>query len=501
MNNVREWLFGADAKGKPPVNEANTYPVHTLDRMKEYETFVATVMLFNDVLDADMLNASLSRLLEIGDWRKLGGRLKRDGNGRLQIHVPPAFTEDQPAITYTHICLTEMKISDHPVAKLLPTRTGAPSIQPLPESAEFRTLQVRKDFPTSLDALIKADLPQMSLHIHSFQDATVVGLAWPHTLMDGAGRAALMRSWSLVMADQVEKVPLVAGARHDVLSDLPLVDSNQDEFLISKRRLRNIRLARFLCRWGWDKLTGPAKVSRAMYLPKVKYDMLVNSIKGKVSQLEADVNKKLYISEADALTAWITQQVALLEPSPRPVTIMNLINCRYRLKQLLHLDGVYLQNMVLMSYTLLSAREARGAVAPLALSHREQTTQQTTVPRVVSFLQWFRSHIDNSRHTIPFCGEPDSVIVFSNSLTKAELIKVTDFAPVMLCVGEGDQTRSNPHGTMVNFFFKDANEPIPHVNALSILGKDHSGGTWFSGHLSLQVWEVLEQQVKLLGED
>jgi hypothetical protein len=45
--------------------------------MKDYQHFVATVMLFNDVLDADMLNASLSRLLEIGDWRKLGGRLKR----------------------------------------------------------------------------------------------------------------------------------------------------------------------------------------------------------------------------------------------------------------------------------------------------------------------------------------------------------------------------------------------------------------------------------------
>jgi hypothetical protein len=31
---------------------------------------------FNDVLDADKLHASLSRLLEIGDWKKVGGRLK-----------------------------------------------------------------------------------------------------------------------------------------------------------------------------------------------------------------------------------------------------------------------------------------------------------------------------------------------------------------------------------------------------------------------------------------
>jgi hypothetical protein len=74
---VRRWLFGAEVKGKPSISGSDFYPVHALDRMKDYQTFVATVMLFNDVLDANMLNASLSRLLEIGDWRKLGGRLKR----------------------------------------------------------------------------------------------------------------------------------------------------------------------------------------------------------------------------------------------------------------------------------------------------------------------------------------------------------------------------------------------------------------------------------------
>ena len=81
-----------------------------------------------------------------------------------------------------------MKISDHPIARQLPTHTGVLSTQPLPENAEFRTLQVRKDFPTSLDALIEAELPQLSLHVHSFQDATVVGLAWPHTWMVPVGQ-------------------------------------------------------------------------------------------------------------------------------------------------------------------------------------------------------------------------------------------------------------------------------------------------------------------------
>jgi hypothetical protein len=321
--------------------------------------------------------------------------------------------------------------------------------------------------------------------------------------MDGVGLAALMRSWSLVMAGQVDKVPLVAGARHDVLSDLPPGDSDdQDKFFADKRLLRNTRLAKFICRWGWQKLTGPVKVFRAMYLPRLKYDMLVGRIKDAVSRLEAAVNKRnLYISQVDALTAWITRQVALSESRPRPVTIMNLINCRYRLKQLLQSDGVYLQNMLLMSYTRFSAQEARSAVEQLALGHRQQVAEQTTEPRVVSFIQWLRKRIDKTKRAIPLCGEDDSVVICLNALTKAEIIKVTDFAPAVLRLGEGVETRRNPCGTMLNFFFKTPNEPIPYVNMLHILGKDHSGGTWFSGYLSVQVWEALEQQLKQLVEE
>lgn len=83
MNILRALLLGPGTKEASKrekavlLDDPNVYPIHTLDSLKAYETFVAAVMLFNDVLDAEMLNNSLSRLLEIGDWRKLGGRLER----------------------------------------------------------------------------------------------------------------------------------------------------------------------------------------------------------------------------------------------------------------------------------------------------------------------------------------------------------------------------------------------------------------------------------------
>jgi hypothetical protein len=63
-----------------PYFPDDVYPLHTYDYNANY---VDWVMRFNDVLDADMLKKSLSRLLEIGDWRKLSGRFRyrvRDEN-------------------------------------------------------------------------------------------------------------------------------------------------------------------------------------------------------------------------------------------------------------------------------------------------------------------------------------------------------------------------------------------------------------------------------------
>jgi len=81
-------LLGASSARKPPqaVETDDIYPVHMLDDTKSLRDIVVTWTLrFNDVLDADKLHVSLSRLLEIGDWRKVGGRL------RLNVRTCPFF--------------------------------------------------------------------------------------------------------------------------------------------------------------------------------------------------------------------------------------------------------------------------------------------------------------------------------------------------------------------------------------------------------------------------
>lgn len=70
-------------KSPTPSDGSKVYPLHMLDDTKGCrEYMIALTFRFDDVLDAEKLRASLSRLLEIGDWRKLGGRLRK--NARVQ---------------------------------------------------------------------------------------------------------------------------------------------------------------------------------------------------------------------------------------------------------------------------------------------------------------------------------------------------------------------------------------------------------------------------------
>lgn len=53
-------------------------PVHDIDNRTATRTVLCWTLRFDDILDADKLHAPLVRLLEIRDWKKLGGRLRRN---------------------------------------------------------------------------------------------------------------------------------------------------------------------------------------------------------------------------------------------------------------------------------------------------------------------------------------------------------------------------------------------------------------------------------------
>lgn len=69
------------------------YPVHLLDNCDNYrKLFMSYIFQFNNVLDGQKLADSLSTLLEIGDWRKLGGRFRFNVSQRMHRSACP-FTD------------------------------------------------------------------------------------------------------------------------------------------------------------------------------------------------------------------------------------------------------------------------------------------------------------------------------------------------------------------------------------------------------------------------
>lgn len=77
MDFIREMLGSKPQRQLPVVEGDEIFPTGVLDDVKMYrEIMLAWTYCFNDVLDANKLHTSLSKLLEIGDWRKLGGRLR-----------------------------------------------------------------------------------------------------------------------------------------------------------------------------------------------------------------------------------------------------------------------------------------------------------------------------------------------------------------------------------------------------------------------------------------
>lgn len=83
MQAIRRLLSTPSQRSFPQlVDSDDVYPLHMLDDSETLRNIVVTwTLCFNDVLDADKLHSSLLTLLDIGDWRKIGGRLRLKVSG------------------------------------------------------------------------------------------------------------------------------------------------------------------------------------------------------------------------------------------------------------------------------------------------------------------------------------------------------------------------------------------------------------------------------------
>lgn len=71
------WMQQPKVGVLPAFGDDEVYPVHARDDTKTFRGILITwTLCFNDVLDPDKLQGSLSTLLSLGGWKKIGGRLR-----------------------------------------------------------------------------------------------------------------------------------------------------------------------------------------------------------------------------------------------------------------------------------------------------------------------------------------------------------------------------------------------------------------------------------------
>ncbi|KAJ5578045.1 uncharacterized protein N7459_007009 [Penicillium hispanicum] len=479
------------SKDAPSHVAEEVYPVHTLDGIETNRNYVNWMMRFNDVLDAPKLNSALSRVLEIGDWRKMGGRLRYKTDGQPEIYVPRSSVTEQN-VFFTHDTF-EMTIQAHPVAHRFPKGTDGPSVQPI--TKDFRPFIARKEFPT-FEQLVEQKLPLISLHITSFSDATLVAIMWPHVLMDVMGGQALLIGWTSVLNGREEDVPAVLGAREDILRhpEISQPGEKTEALKLEKTRLTGLGLLIFQLRFLWDNLWNPSRQRSVIFLPKSAVEKIRLQVQKDLENSHGP-DSPPFVSEADILIAWATRVIASSESKSRPFTVMSLLNMRFRIPLLLTSRGAYIQNMVLGTYTFLSAQAARASVGSIALSHRAHVAEQATEQQTLSLLRQVFRDLEARRSLQLFFGDPHMIPIVVNNVFKADLMKIANFGAAVSRQGEAMNTRKNPLGTMVGYYNETLDGAFNSINIFLMLGKDYGDNYWFMGSLFPQAWSKIEEEL------
>ncbi|KAK7191947.1 BCL5p [Paraphaeosphaeria sporulosa] len=465
------------------------YPVHTFDDPGRNEVIVTSwTMRFNDVLDKDKLHKSLAKLLEIGDWRKAGGRLRQKGQGQLEIYTPRTYTAERPPLSFTSQTYN-MAIEDHPLAARLPAASEKPHLHPAPE--EFREFAAPPGAPETLDNYLAGDIPMISLHVTSFQNATLVGIAWPHTLMDVMGQQALLRAWSLVLAGRMSEVPPMLGAREDFL--IKAADKSgtlEEDYVLKPQIMKTWALVKVLLNLVWDLCWYKSAETRTIFLPKRA-----------VANLRLEAQRQLpgeeEVSENDVLTAWTIRAVASALPKPRSITAVHALNARFRLRSLVDAPGIFVQNMVVAAFTFVEHSIAIGPLGPIARLNRQHLRKQATEAQILANLRELRKQPPGRVDPVSMiCGDPDALLMPFTNWSRADLIHAVDFGDAVLKVGDHGPSRINPPGTFV-YHHAAAMKPNPAArNFIMVLGQDHGGNQWITGILLRPAWAKIEEELR-----
>ena len=400
--------------------------------------------------------------------------------------MPASFSEERPGFSYSHVQY-DTTIDEHPLASQLPKATTHPSVQTDP--AEFRSLAQRPNGPTILNDYLYSDEPPISLHVVSFEDATLLSLSWPHTFMDAMGRAALFNAWKLMLDGRENEVPPFYGFDEDPLGELGSYPT--EEYILAHLLIKGFGKAILIFRTIFALLRYRRESGRIVCIPASTFATLRETALNDLPTHNPNYRPS-FLSDGDVLSAFWSKTILQEMPSTwnMTVNIMNAFGLRGVLSNdLLPPDKAYISNARSTVQAILPcSRVLSEPVSFTAAVVRRSIIEQGTRAQVEAFANLRRKTL-----SMTIFGDSNAIFIIYTNWTKARFYEI-DFGTAVVKAAITVEQRTSKRGTPSYIHVsRFVNSRLATRNLFTILGKDQEGNYWTTGFLREGIWEKVEK--------
>lgn len=388
-----------------------------------------------------------------------------------------------------------MRISEHPEASKLPSASDKLTTFPSPRT--YQSLAVGSGAPRCIDDYLYSDLPLYALHVVNFTDATLVSINFSHMISDLAGLMAVMNAWQLVLAGSPEAVPPFMGFHEDTMAGLYKAQPTEKSVL-ADRQLSGWRLAAFGLRLIFDSWWNSPIDSKLLCIPKKAMDALIRAARDQIptsAEANSAVSSSSFISENDIIVALATQTIAHNLSPTRPITILQAVDPRSRVKSVFQQDAAYICNAPAAAFIHSNGQEAVDmSIGELALEGRKALLAQLTEEQMKAVAALgYQSMMSTGNH--PVFGESNMAFLVFSNWSKAAFLENVDFSPAIVKSAETDRPLGKP-GRPIYYHSQSLETGSFATNVVVILGRDLEENFWLNADLPAHVWPTLLEHLE-----
>ncbi|KAJ5788143.1 Transferase [Penicillium paradoxum] len=477
-----------------PIPGDRVVPLHFFeDSLLVQGNNMAVSLVFDAVLDPEILRESLGGLVKQEGWQRLGGRLRKNASGKIEWHIPAQFSADRPAISFAHVD-HGMPAASHPAASRIPKPQTRPCVVGDPDDLEGLAWEPGYK-PNGINDYLTADIPVVGLRVNSFTDKTVVVLQWQHVAFDALGLQYVVEGWSSMLWGKATEVLTPCGLDSDPFNTLREgLRPTTEEHVLKDKRVGLGGLLRWGLGYGVDMVLR-AKENRMVCIPetywRAQWEKAIEELRAEAAANGEDPSK-VFLTENDVLTAWILRCVVReMGSSPgRTVAASIAMSLRKSFEGDLlpsSAEHPYVGNAFGWANVLVTAGDVdTKPLSWLARQVRRAINEQGTRAQHEAYYAMVRT----SRTGLPIVivGDGGMAQVGFSNWSKAGLFDL-DFSPA----------RRGPRNDSLSCkpsYIQENHGPVKPADGFFILGKDEKGNYWTSACKVKGQWAKFEEQLK-----